>query len=311
MRRSVIGDALNRTSGTDLDIPPPGILALTRGELRIVQTSLLGSILSNLLLVLGCSFLVGGSRFKEQTFQMTAVQASSSLMVLGCSTLVIPAAYRTSQLDGSLDHSSNGSLVGLAEELGKQKGLDGLLKLSRGTAIVRVLSLGEVSLDWRRDSPPIPNRSSSSATLAVRGAAATMSSRNGRLISSVLPTADLFFQLQTHHYLFQDPNEDEEEEAKMNVTTAIGALVVITVVTSFCADYLVGAIDEFAQDFNIPKAFIGLILLPIVGNAAGAFLRLLRLLGRDADLFHLLFRFSALFQNMSRGVSGIRLTGAE
>lgn len=82
--------------------------------------------------------------------------------------------------------------------------------------------------------------------------------------------ADLFFQLQTHHYLFQDPNEEEEEEAKMNVYTAIGALVVVTVITSFCADYLVGAIDEFAQTYSIPKAFIGLILLPIVGNAAGA-----------------------------------------
>lgn len=56
----------------------------------------------------------------------------------------------------------------------------------------------------------------------------------------------------------------------MNVYTAIGCLVAVTVVTSFCADYLVGAIDEFAQDFKIPKAFIGLILLPIVGNAAGA-----------------------------------------
>lgn len=81
---------------------------------------------------------------------------------------------------------------------------------------------------------------------------------------------DLFFQLRTHHYLFQDPNEEEAEEAKMNVYTAIGALVVVTVVTSFCADYLVGAIDEFAQTYNIPKPFIGLILLPIVGNAAGA-----------------------------------------
>lgn len=56
----------------------------------------------------------------------------------------------------------------------------------------------------------------------------------------------------------------------MNVYTAIGALVVVTVITSFCADYLVGAIDEFAQTYSIPKAFIGLILLPIVGNAAGA-----------------------------------------
>jgi hypothetical protein len=49
----------------------------------------------------------------------------------------------------------------------------------------------------------------------------------------------------------------------MNMPTAIGALVVVTVITSFCADYLVGAIDEFAQDYKIPKAFIGLILLPI------------------------------------------------
>ncbi|GAA5989108.1 hypothetical protein JCM10908_001161 [Rhodotorula pacifica] len=216
-----VGGLLNATFGNAVELIV-GILALTRGELRIVQTSLLGSILSNLLLVLGCSFLVGGTRFKEQTFQMTAVQASSSLMVLGCATLVIPAAYRSSQLDGSLDQDKGGSLMGLAAELGSKKDITGLLKLSRGTAIILLICYA----------------------------------------------CYLFFQLRTHHYLFQDPNEEEEEEAKMNIYTAIGALVVVTVITSFCADYLVGAIDEFAQDYNIPKAFIGLILLPIVGNAA-------------------------------------------
>lgn len=101
-----------------------------------MQTSLLGSILSNLLLVLGCSFLAGGLKFKEQTFQMTAAQASSSLMVLGCSTLVIPAAYRASQLDGSLDRERDGAL-NLLQDLGKKGDISGLLKLSRGTAIVR------------------------------------------------------------------------------------------------------------------------------------------------------------------------------
>lgn len=130
-----------KTPLTDGLLRYTGILALTRGELRIVQTSLLGSILSNLLLVLGCSFLVGGTRFKEQTFQMTAVQASSSLMVLGCATLVIPAAYRSSQLDGSLDQGKGGSLMGLAAELGSRKDISGLLKLSRGTAIVRLVSV--------------------------------------------------------------------------------------------------------------------------------------------------------------------------
>lgn len=49
--------------------------------------------------------------------------------------------------------------------------------------------------------------------------------------------ADLYFQLRSHHYLFQAEADDEEEEAKMNMPTAVGALVVVTVITSFCADY--------------------------------------------------------------------------
>ncbi|GAA5822032.1 hypothetical protein JCM3770_002257 [Rhodotorula araucariae] len=215
-----IGGLLNATFGNAVELIV-GVLALKRGELRIVQTSLLGSILSNLLLVLGMSFLAGGLKFKEQTFQATAAQASSSLMVLGTATLVIPAAYRANQLDGTLVHDGPGAL-GLLDDFGKKTDISGLLKLSRGTAIILLFCYG----------------------------------------------AYLFFQLKTHHYLFEDHSEHEEEEAKMNIQTAVGALVAVTVVTSFCADYLVGAIDEFAQDYSIPKAFIGLILLPIVGNAA-------------------------------------------
>jgi Ca2+:H+ antiporter len=41
-------------------------IALTKGEIRIVQASLIGSILANLLLILGMSFLLGGLRFREQ-----------------------------------------------------------------------------------------------------------------------------------------------------------------------------------------------------------------------------------------------------
>ncbi|GAA5875247.1 hypothetical protein JCM16303_000554, partial [Sporobolomyces ruberrimus] len=214
-----VGGLLNATFGNAVELIV-GILALIRGELRIVQTSLLGSILSNLLLVLGCSFLAGGLKFKEQKFQMTAAQASSSLMVLGCSTLVIPAAFHASQLDGSLKAGANG--IVLDEMAKKAKDLAQLLTLSRGTAIILILCYA----------------------------------------------CYLYFQLSSHAYLFEAEAEQEEEEAKMNVTAAVISLVIVTVVTSFCADYLVGAIDEFAQDYSIPKAFIGLILLPIVGNAA-------------------------------------------
>jgi Ca2+:H+ antiporter len=107
-----------------------GILALTKGELRIVQTSMLGSILSNLLLVLGCSFLAAGTVVNESTFQATAAQASSSLMVLACSTLVIPAAYHATRL-----HPGD-TVITLLQKTDDTKDL---LLISRGTSIVSLL----------------------------------------------------------------------------------------------------------------------------------------------------------------------------
>ena len=51
------------------------------------QVSLLGSILSNLLLVLGTAFLVGGLRHPEQHFNKTAQTASFGLLLLSTMTL--------------------------------------------------------------------------------------------------------------------------------------------------------------------------------------------------------------------------------
>lgn len=45
-------------------------------------------------------------------------------------------------------------------------------------------------------------------------------------------------------------------------------LVVVTVLVALCAEYLVGSIDDIVEKANISKSFIGLILIPIVGNAA-------------------------------------------
>ena len=62
-----VGGLLNATFGnaTELII---SIFALRKGLIRVVQLSLLGSILSNMLLVLGCAFLFGGYKYKEQRF---------------------------------------------------------------------------------------------------------------------------------------------------------------------------------------------------------------------------------------------------
>jgi Ca2+:H+ antiporter len=79
------------------------IVALKQGEIRIVQSSMLGSILSNTLLVLGCSFVAGGltnTRMGtvsgiEQEFNSTVASTMSSLMAVASASLIIPATVRT------------------------------------------------------------------------------------------------------------------------------------------------------------------------------------------------------------------------
>lgn len=223
---------LNATFGNAVEIIV-GITALLQGQVRIVQTSMLGSILSNILLVLGCSFLAGGIYNHESEFQVTAAQTSASLMTLACITLVIPAAYHSAKHVAVPD---DGNLLAMTDPLISdldKEGQKGLLIISRGTAI---LLLG-------------------------------------------VYIAYLIFQLKTHAHLFiskrQDPEarpgervEVEEETPEMSVVAASVGLLAVTVLTSFVADYLVASIEETATRYNIPKTFIGLILLPIVANAA-------------------------------------------
>jgi Ca2+:H+ antiporter len=89
----------------------------------------------------------------------------------------------------------------------------------------------------------------------------------------------LYFQLRSHAHLFEETNEsdtentagaegEEEEERLLSPWAASIVLVVVTILVAICADYLVGSIDSIVQKTGISKTFIGLVLIPIVGNAA-------------------------------------------
>lgn len=69
------------------------IIALVHDEVLIVQTSLIGSMLSNLLLVLGMCFFFGGINRIEQFFNITVAQTASSLLSLAVASLIIPTAF--------------------------------------------------------------------------------------------------------------------------------------------------------------------------------------------------------------------------
>ncbi|KAK3273370.1 hypothetical protein CYMTET_18384, partial [Cymbomonas tetramitiformis] len=101
-----LGGLLNATFGnlTEMIV---SYFALTSGLYRVVQLSLLGSILSNMLLVLGCAFLFGGLRYKEQTYNKAGVSANTGLLLLAVLGLSLPSAL----------HSTHTELHGTASEL--------------------------------------------------------------------------------------------------------------------------------------------------------------------------------------------------
>ncbi|KAF8199545.1 Sodium/calcium exchanger protein-domain-containing protein [Pholiota molesta] len=83
------------------------ISALRKCELQVVQSTLIGSMLSKLLLVLGLCFFAGGMRFSEQGFDATATQVHSSLLSLSVGALLLPAAYHFTLGNAVLDNSDS------------------------------------------------------------------------------------------------------------------------------------------------------------------------------------------------------------
>jgi len=103
-----IGGLLNALFGnaTELII---ALVALKEGLIDIVKASLTGTIISNLLLVMGLSMLLGGLRYKEQKFQPVVARVNGSTMTLAVTAIILPATviYTTA---GGVDETVIGHL---------------------------------------------------------------------------------------------------------------------------------------------------------------------------------------------------------
>lgn len=200
---NVIGGLLNATFGNIVELLVAAV-ALIRGEIRIAQLSMLGSLFSNLLLVLGCSFLAGGIKRLQQTFNITAAQTMSSMMGISCISLLIPAAFNM-----TVPASSKVQVI----------------TVSRWTSVVLLIIYGLY----------------------------------------------IYFQLGTHRVFFDCLDEeelDDENIPRLNRNTCLCIMTLVAIVVAVCAEFLVDAIEGTVNQTGLSKSFIGLILLPIVGNAA-------------------------------------------
>jgi Ca2+:H+ antiporter len=200
---------------------------------------------------------------------MTAAQASSSLLTLACITLILPAAceYRC----GSRSETSKAYLE-FVDRPENEKRTPCTPKDEMGSASAH-------RIDHASASEDLPSAAKIIAMLSDEGApdppdaslgGLLILSRGTSIILLLTYVGYLIFQLKTHSSLFEADTADGEEEEVPDMDPISSGiwLCIITVITAFAADVLVGSIDETAQQYHIPKRFIGLILLPLVGNAA-------------------------------------------
>lgn len=66
----------------------------------------------------------------------------------------------------------------------------------------------------------------------------------------------------------REDEEDEREIPKLSLTSALVTLIASTALVAVCAEFMVSSIDAITQSGALKREFVGLILLPIVGNAA-------------------------------------------
>ena len=104
-----IGGLLNASFGNAAELII-AFMALRAGETEIVKASLTGSIIGNILMVLGLAMLLGGWKRKELIFSRLAAESGSSMMVLAVVALVIPAIYAQATHHTEPDHLESISL---------------------------------------------------------------------------------------------------------------------------------------------------------------------------------------------------------
>lgn len=243
---------LNATLGNAVELIV-SIIALAKCELTIVQSSLVGSILSNLLLVLGMCFFAGGMRFSEQGFGQSAVQLNSSLLTISVIAVLLPGAFHMA-LQGQTSYS----------ELSTDYAI---LKTSHGVAIILLFIYGSYLVFQLFSHKAIydDNNADIMQSRGYEGQNPWLRLRpyRRRLVQS--PDAET--AINPSGAL---PMEDTASEIEpfMSVGVCLGLLVVVTVLVAVTAEFLVDSINGLTASGAIRKEFVAVILLPIVGNAA-------------------------------------------
>ena len=237
-----IGGLLNASFGNAVELIV-SIIALTQGQVLIVQTSLIGSMLSNLLLVMGMCFFFGGFNRVKQSFNIVVAQTASSLLALAVGSLIIPTAFHAWSEAGEV----------------------GIAPLSRAAAIMLLFVYScylFFQLKSHVDMYNTPSAKNEKKDMGKHTRNLKQKLRRSSKVDSGKTSPEPVSPVQ------REMAEKEAETPQLSIWVAIATLLFSTVLVALNAEYLVDSINSITCGGGISKTFVGLILLPIVGNAA-------------------------------------------
>ncbi len=195
-----VGGLLNATFGNAAELII-ALVALRAGLVDLVKASITGSILGNLLLIMGLALIAGGLNRSELRFNRTNAGMSAGMLALAVVALAFPALY----------HAVHPEAAARADEL----------YMSEAVALILILTYG----------------------------------------------CSLLFTLRTHRRLFggeAHPLEGPVWSPKKALLILAGATVGVAVES----ELLVHAATEATESLGLTPIFLGLIVIPIIGNAA-------------------------------------------
>jgi Ca2+:H+ antiporter len=198
-----IGGLLNATLGNAAELIIT-IVALREGLVTVVKASIAGSIIGNMLVVLGAAVLLGGLKHGTQKFNAHIAGVNAAAMSLAVMALIIPAIFAL----GSPEHRPSDADI---------------VNLSDGTAVVLIV-LYALYLVY---------------TIFTGGGAGTSVGHGS----------------------------DEAPDRK-GLWIALGLLTGSTIAIVFMSEILVGALEPTAESWGMSELFVGVMLVPLVGNIA-------------------------------------------
>lgn len=190
------GGLLNATFGNAAELIIT-FFALQAGLYEVVKASITGSIIGNLLLVLGLSMLIGGFKFKSQKFNRAAAGMHTSMLLIAVTGLIIPAVFLHTHANPAAE------------------------PLSLGVAAILMM----------------------------------------------IYILSLIFSLHTHKDVFR-PSQENSDSPKWSKLKALTILLVATLFVVIESEFLVESIGPVVNTLGISELFIGVIVIPIIGNAA-------------------------------------------